>query len=219
LSELRQKRVDAFRSVDLYPVTSAEFSSGRSTMEIVKSIIAAGCRIVQLREKLLNKYEYFELAKMVRELTLQTDILMICNDHLDVALAVNADGVHLGTDDLPLTAARKIAPDLIIGASTHSLEEAMTAQKAGADYVNIGPIFPTFTKQAASKFLGPNAISMISPHLQVPFTVMGGINVNNIGQVLEAGARRIAVVTAITAAQNPKKAAELLRKMIRDWKE
>ncbi len=212
MSELRRKRDENFSRVDLYPVTGARFSRGRTTEEIVEAVVAAGCKVVQLREKDLSKRAYFELAERVRRLT--QGVLMICNDHLDVALAVGADGIHLGTDDLPLAAARKLAPDLLIGASSHDLDQALAAQQAGADYVNIGPIFPTSTKAGATGFLGPDAIARIAPKLKVPFTVMGGIKPENLDQVLDAGARRIAVVTAVTAADDPRAAAEDLRRRI-----
>lgn len=209
-----EERVRRFAEVDLYPVTSTEHSAGRTTIQIVEAVRAAGCRVVQLREKELSKADYFDLALAVRRLTSEGGMLMICNDHLDVALSVGADGVHLGTDDLPLAAARQLAPQLIIGASTHSLDQALAAEEDGADYVNIGPIFPTSTKQGAAQYLGPDAVVRIAPHLSFPFTVMGGITLDNVDQLLRAGARRIAVVTAITAAEDPRAAAETLRRRI-----
>jgi thiamine-phosphate pyrophosphorylase len=214
MSSAREERARRFAGVDLYPVTGAEHSAGRTTIQIVEAVRAAGCRVVQLREKELSKADYFELALAVRGITSEAGMLMICNDHLDVALSVGADGVHLGDDDLPLAAARALAPELIIGASTHSLEQALAAESAGADYVNIGPIFPTSTKQSAARFLGPDAVERIAPHLSSPFTVMGGIKLDNVDQLLRAGARRIAVVTAVTAAEDPRAAAEALRQRI-----
>jgi thiamine-phosphate pyrophosphorylase len=211
-SEIRERRIQAFKEVDLYPVTGAKHSVGRTTLQIVEQILQAGCKIVQLREKGLSKKDYYLLAQTVRQMT--SEILMICNDHLDVALSVGADGVHLGQDDLPLDAARELAPDLLIGASSHSLEQALAAEKAGADYVNIGPIYPTGTKEGAKDFLGPQAIAHIGPGLQIPFTVMGGIKSRHIPELVSAGARHIAVVTAVTAEPDPRGAAEMLRGQI-----
>ncbi|MBW1810585.1 MAG: thiamine phosphate synthase [Deltaproteobacteria bacterium] len=208
----RKERALALERADLYPVTSQDYTKGHTTLEIVAAVVAAGCKIVQLREKKLSKRAYYELARQVREIT--SGILMICNDHLDVALAVGADGVHLGTDDLPVDQARKLAPELIIGASSHSRPEALACQAAGADYVNIGPIFATKTKEEASLFVGPAAITEISPELDIPFTVMGGIKSDNIGQVLTAGAKIVAVVTAVTQAPDPRLAAGRLREII-----
>jgi thiamine-phosphate pyrophosphorylase len=203
------QRMAAFAAVDLYPVTGAAQSGGRGTLEVVEALVAAGCRIVQLREKELCKRDYYRLALEVRRLT--RDVLVICNDHLDVALAVGADGVHLGQEDLPVAVARALAPDLLIGASSHDLEQALFAERAGADYVNIGPIYPTRTKVGASRFLGPEAVSAIAPRLQVPFTVMGGITLDNVDALLARGARRVAVVTAVTAAPDVQAAAAALR--------
>ena len=207
----RRERRQALEEVDLYPVTGAEHSRGRGSEQIVEAVVAAGCRMVQLREKDLGKGDLYRLACRVREIA--ADILLIVNDHLDVALAAGADGVHLGREDLPVAAARRIAPELLVGASSHSLEQALAAQAAGADYVNIGPIFPTGTKPHAG-FLGPRAIAAIGPRLEVPFTVMGGIKEENIDEVLRAGARRVAVVTAVTAAADPEAAARRLREKI-----
>jgi thiamine-phosphate pyrophosphorylase len=213
--EDREQRRQAFLQTDLYPVTDQGQSRGRSSLEVLEGLIAGGARIVQLREKHLSKRELCRLAADFRERTDRAGVLLIINDHLDVALACGADGVHLGQDDLPLEAARRIAPELIIGVSTHNIEEALAAQEQGADYVNIGPIFPTGTKQLAIPPLGPEAIAGISPRLMVPFTVMGGINRSNIARVLKAGARRVAVVTAVTLADDVSQAVRELRGLIR----
>lgn len=213
----KTERLEAFNAIDLYPVTDSSQSLGRTNYEILEGLIKGGARIVQLREKGLNKRELLLMAQKFRQRTLEAGMLLIINDHLDIALAVEADGVHLGQDDLPLSAARKLAPDLIIGISTHSLEEAMAAQAGGADYVNIGPIFPTGTKSLPTKPLGPEAISQIGPHLGILFTVMGGINCDNIVRVLEAGARRVAVVTAVTKALDVAQAVQELRQRIQSF--
>jgi thiamine-phosphate pyrophosphorylase len=213
-SDLRAARARRFEAVDLYPVTGARHSAGRSTLTIIDAVREAGCRAVQLREKELSKATYLELARQVRARS-GPELLLICNDHLDVALAAGADGVHLGQHDLPVAAARALAPDLLLGVSTHTLEQALAAQAAGADYVNIGPIFATQTKAGVRAVLGPSAIGVIAPALSIPFTVMGGIKEHNLEQVLEQGARRVAVVTAVTAAENPATAARRLRALIR----
>ncbi len=175
--ETRAERVARFREIDLYPVTCEKLSVGRSNVEILRAVIDGGARIVQLREKECSTRELYAMAERFREETARAGVLLIINDRVDVAVAVGADGVHLGQDDLPLPAARQIAPNLILGASTHSLEEALRAQAEGADYVNIGPIFPTKTKEGVTRFLGPEAIGRIAPHLSIAFTVMGGIHV------------------------------------------
>lgn len=210
----KSQRLKAFGQIDIYPVTDQGLSLGRTDLEVLEGMIAGGARVVQLREKHLSKKDLYLLAQAFRERTAKAGMLLIINDHLDIALACGADGVHLGQDDLPLSAARKLAPELIIGVSTHNQEEAMEAQKQGADYVNIGPIFATQTKELSMKPLGPEAIEQIEPQLKIPFTVMGGINQTNIGQVLRAGARKIAVVTAVTKAGDIGLAVQELRKTI-----
>ncbi len=210
----KQTRIELFKNIDLYPVTTQRLSAGRTSLEILDGILAGGAKIVQLREKELSMRELYELAAAFRAKTSEAGALLIINDHIDLALAVDADGVHLGRDDLPLPAARRIAPDLILGASSHNLEQALTAQAQGADYVNIGPIFATGTKPEHKVFLGPAAIGEIGPRLDIPFTVMGGINRSNVASVAAAGARRIAVVTAVTQAPDVAQAVRELRRMI-----
>jgi thiamine-phosphate pyrophosphorylase len=139
----RQERTAAFEKIDLYPVTGQALSLERDNYQIVQGIIDGGAKIVQLREKHLSKIDLLVMGSRFREMTKKAGMLLIINDHIDVALGCGADGVHLGQDDLSLKAARALAPDLILGASTHNLDEALRAQADGADYVNIGPIFPT----------------------------------------------------------------------------
>jgi thiamine-phosphate pyrophosphorylase len=196
----RELRRQMFQQVDVYPVTCEELSEGRSNLEVLEAVIQGGARIIQLREKEYPKKDLYHLAVKFREMTGKAGVLLIINDHVDIALGVEADGVHLGQEDLPLTVVRQLAPELLIGASTHSLEQALQAQKDGADYINIGPIFSTKTKEGVGRSLGPEVISEISPQIKVPFTVMGGINELNMDQVLSKGARRVAMVTAITRA-------------------
>jgi len=210
----KEERLQKFEDVDLYPVTCEKLSEGRSNFEVLEGIIQGGAKIVQLREKEISKQDLYRMALRFREITSQAGVLLIINDHLDIALAVGADGVHLGQDDLPIHAAVRLAPDLIIGGSTHSIEEAVQAQSEGADYVNIGPVFPTKTKEKVARFLGPKAIAEISTHIQLPFTTMGGIKADNIDHVVKHGARRIAVVTAITRAPNIAAATRELRSKI-----
>lgn len=214
MGEPRARRAERFSQVDLYPVIFEKLSAGRSNLEVLDGIIAGGAKVVQLREKEMPARELYLLADKFREVTARAGVLLIINDRVDLALAVDADGVHLGHNDLPIYAARRIAPDLILGASTHSLDQALAAEKQGADYINVGPIFPTRTKGDLSKILGPEAISEIGPQVNIPFTVMGGINGDNLDQVLEAGARKVAMVTAITQADDISGKVKELRERI-----
>jgi thiamine-phosphate pyrophosphorylase len=213
----RKERLIKLKAIDIYPVTCQELSEGRTNLEVLAAVLAGGAKIIQLREKLWDKKDLYELALEFRKLTRSHDALLIINDHVNVALAAGADGVHLGQEDLPIKAARYIAPELIIGASSHNLIQALTAEKDGADYVNIGPIFPTKTKANTVRFLGPEAIAEIGPELTVPFTTMGGIHPDNIGRVLEAGARRVAMITGITRASDIAARVRQLRKTISDY--
>ena len=154
----RKLRKEKFLQVDLYPVTCERLSAGRSNLDLLEAAIRGGAKIIQLREKELPDRDLYRMALAFRKITADAGMLFMINDHVDIALAVDADGVHLGQEDLPLSAARRIAPELLIGISTHSREEVLKAQDEGADYVNIGPIFPTRTKEGVSRFLGPEAI-------------------------------------------------------------
>lgn len=209
----REKRRAQFAGSDLYVVTTETLSNGRSDVDVLHAVIEGGGKVIQLRDKQSSKAVFYKKAGVFRTLTKEAGILLIINDHVDIALAVNADGVHLGQDDLPLAAARTIAPSLIIGRSTHSLEQALYEQREGADYVNVGPIFPTNTKEH-SHVLGTRIIREAAECLTIPFSVMGGIKENNIADVIDAGARHIALVTAVTKADDMASAVQRLRTRI-----
>ncbi|MFC1497296.1 thiamine phosphate synthase [Verrucomicrobiota bacterium] len=215
-SPAHNERMLKFIKAGVYLVTSQSMSAGRTTLEIVQSALMGGIRLIQLREKDLPETQFKALAGKVKSLTDRAEALLLINDRLDAAIETGADGVHLGQDDLPVNEAREQTPDLIIGASTHSVEEAVKAQADGASYVNIGPIFPTQTKEGCSEFLGIEAVKEISSAITIPFTVMGGIKENHIPDLISAGARVIAIVTAITAAENPGKAAETLINIVKN---
>ncbi len=205
-------RMRLFDAADLYVVITEAFCAGRPALDVLDACLAAGVRLVQMREKDRSDLALYELGLAFRKRTRDAGALMIVDDRLDLALAVNADGVHLGQSDLPVGVARGLAPELVLGASSHSLEEALEAQNAGASYVNIGPVFDTQTKSVPTGTVGLGMIDTIRPHLRVPFTCMGGIKLENIQQVTARGAQRCAVVTAVTAAPDPRAAAEALRR-------
>jgi thiamine-phosphate pyrophosphorylase len=211
----KEERMLLFQQVDVYPVTCERLSGGKSNLQVLEAVIQGGAKIIQLREKEYPKRDLYNLALKFREISTRAGVLLIINDHVDIALAVDADGVHLGQEDLPVQVARNLAPELLIGVSTHSLEQALQAEKNGADYINIGPIFSTKTKKGVGRSLGPGAISEMSPRIKVPFTVMGGINEENIEEVLAKGARRVAMVTAITKAADITAQIKSLKEKIR----
>ena len=204
-----------FQQAGLYLVTSQALSRGRSTLEIVDAALAGGVRVIQLREKEMPVPDFLRLAEQVRARTSRAGALLIINDRVDVALAVGADGVHLGQTDFPITPARHLAPDLIIGASTHSPAEAQAAERAGASYINIGPLFPTQTKTWSGDFLGLEGLGGIARLVTIPWTVMGGIKPEHVPALIQAGARTIAVVTAVTAAADPAQIARDLLALLR----
>ncbi|MCJ8331854.1 MAG: thiamine phosphate synthase [Lentisphaeria bacterium] len=207
----KNERIALFNDVDIYPVTCEDLSNGRSDIEICTAIIAGGAKIIQLRDKNSSKKEIYEKAVIFRKLTAAENVLLIINDHTDIAQAVDADGVHLGQDDLSLEAARKLIPEKIIGISSHCLDDALLAEKGGADYVNIGPIYQTKTKGGLSDFLGAEKIPDIANHLSIPFTVMGGIKAGHIAELKSYGATKLAVVTEITQADDiPLRVKELI---------
>jgi len=211
----KAERLEILRRADLYPVISSEFTNGRPVLDVLKAVADAGCLIVQMREKNKSKRELFHLAEKYLETTSKYGMLLIVNDHVDVALAAGADGVHLGQDDLPLTAGRAIAPELVLGVSTHDQAEADKAQAEGADYINIGPLFPTKTKELSYEFLGVEALRTIAPSLRIPFSVMGGIKEKHIPGLLDAGARMIAMVTEITQADDVLAKTKQLRSLFK----
>ncbi len=210
----KTERLARFNQADLYVVITEAFCAGRSALDVLDSVLAAGVTLIQFREKDWDDDALLERARAFRERTASAGALLIIDDHVDVALKVGADGVHLGQDDLPIAIARRLAPDLIIGASTHNLEEAVRAQSDGTDYVNIGPIFATQTKETGFDPLGPEALETIAPQLSIPWTTMGGIKPHNIGELVSRGARHAAVVTAVTAADDVEAAARELRELL-----
>lgn len=215
MSRIHDNRMKKFARAGIYFVTSQSLSKGRSTIDIVRAALKGGIKLVQLREKDLSDDETRELAMEIRTLTTNADALLIINDRPDIAMAVNADGVHLGQTDESVDTVRNMAPDLIIGASTHTVDEAINAENLGASYINIGPIFPTGTKEWNKDFLGIESISRISSNINIPFTVMGGIKAEHIPTLMKAGASAIALVTAISAADDPEEAARELIEIYR----
>lgn len=209
----KSDKIQRFRNAGLYLVITNAFTSGRPVLDVLKAAADGGIKLVQLREKSLSKKDLFNLAVEFRKVCDSYGVLMIMNDHIDIALSVGADGVHLGQDDFPLEPAVKFDPNLIIGRSTHSTEQAVEAQNLGADYVNLGPIYPTGTKDTPVKPLGLEIITKTAPKLSIPFTVMGGIKARHIPELRKNGAKIIAMVTEITQAPDIAARVRELRNM------
>ena len=168
-----------------------------------------------VEEKGLEKGGLLKRAALFRELTSQYGAWLIINDHVDIALACGADGVHLGQNDIPCRVANRIAPTLIVGISTHGLEEARAAENDGADYINIGPVFKTNTKAVAISPLGIAKAIEISRNIHIPFTLMGGIKEENLESLVRAGASRIAMITQITMARDVRTKFEKMSEKLR----
>jgi len=192
--------------VTVYPVSCEKLAAGRSDREWLDGVLAGGAKIVQLRDKTSADGEFLAKARYFREKTREAGALFLVNDRLDIALLADADGVHVGQDDLLPADIRRLAPDFIIGLSCNSLEQARTLGEAVAkgdcpvSYFNVGPLYPTATKQGLREFIGPRAIASFAALCPLPFTVMGGIKQSHIKELCASGARRIAVVTAISQA-------------------
>jgi len=195
----------------LYVITDHNLSRGRPNEEVVGDAISGGADVIQLRDKGRTTKELLNEALKLREITLKRGVKFIINDRVDLALAADADGVHLGQDDLPLKWARKLlGNDKIIGASAQTVEQAIKAQKDSADYVAVSAIFSTPTKPDA-RALGLETITNIKENVSIPVVAIGGIKEENAAQVREAGADCIAVISAVVSADNIKEAAKNLR--------
>jgi thiamine-phosphate pyrophosphorylase len=188
----------------LYAITGEEFHQGRDLIEVMEEAILGGVDIIQLRDKTSNKREVLRKAKALRELTKKHDVLFIVNDHIDVALTVDADGIHIGQDDLPLADARRIVGDKIIGISTHKIEEAREAELGGADYIGVGPVFYTNSKVDVVDPVTTTYIEQVAAEINIPFVAIGGIKLDNVDQVLKVGAKRICMISEIVGAEDIK---------------
>jgi thiamine-phosphate pyrophosphorylase len=193
----------------LYAILDIGLCNGRAPIDILNEFLTAGATVVQLRAKDLPSNTFFALAQTAREFTRRAGAKLIVNDRLDIALAVRADGVHLGQEDMPLAAARKLAGDnklagdkLIVGLSTHNLEQARSAEAGGADYIGFGPIFGTKTKATSHSPRGLAMLREIRDAVKIPVVAIGGINEQNVSQVWQAGADGAAIISDLMGAQD-----------------
>ena len=197
-------------------VADVEAAGGKSIISAIEQAIEGGVSLVQLRAKKLKNHEFFELGLKVRETTKKKSIPLIINDRVDIALSCNADGVHLGQEDLSVSHARKIlGRKKLIGVSVNTKKEAEEAEERGADYLGVGPIYFTQTKKDIKAPLGAEGLREIRKRVRIPILAIGGINAGNAREIIEAGAAGIAVVSAILSAENIIKAARKLNEAIR----
>lgn len=201
----------------LYVITDARPDLGRGHLEVAEAALRGGADVVQLRAKASGGREMYELATAIRELV-RAEVrgtLFLVNDRVDVALAVGADGVHVGWEDLPPSRVRSlIGEEMVLGVSASSLEEALEAQRAGADYLGVGPVFPTGTKADAGDPMGLEGLREIAGRAEVPVVAIGGIRPEMVREVLEAGASGVAVISAVTEAEDMYEAVLRLRREV-----
>jgi thiamine-phosphate pyrophosphorylase len=196
---------------DLYVVTDRQLTGGRPLPLVLEAALRGGARIVQLREKDLPPRELYPLALEMRQLTREYGARLLINDRVDVALAVNADGVHLTTTSLPASIARQVlGPGRLIGVSTHTRAEAQAATEEGANFLVFGPIFFTPSKAPYGQPVGLEALRAVRAAVTAPILAIGGIKLANLDQVLAAGADGIAVISAIISADDPMAATQEL---------
>lgn len=190
-------------SEGIYGITAERFSNGRTNLEVVEEMIRGGVTTVQYREKkhLKDVGKMYVECQQIRELTRKHGVTFIINDHVDLALLVDADGVHVGQEDLPMEAVRRLlGDDKIIGLSTHNPEQAKQAVAVGADYIGVGPIFTTETKEDVCAAVGMEYLEHIAANCSLPFVAIGGIKEHNIGDIVACGAKTICLVTEIVGS-------------------
>lgn len=187
----------------------------RCPVELAGMALEGGARMVQLRRKNASGRELFEWSIRIQELCRRYDAVFIVNDRVDIACAMQADGVHLGQQDLPVASARSIlGPDALIGVSVSGIDEARQAVADGAGYIGLGHIFPTYSKDKSSPPLGTGIIRAVRRAVSLPVVAIGGIDPDNVSRVMEAGASGIAVISAVSGAENPSLATrELVRRI------
>lgn len=199
----------------LYGLTAEKFSLGRPNAEVVRAMLDAGVRIIQYREKTKKMGAKFEECLALRAMTREYGAAFIVNDDIDLALLVDADGVHVGQEDLPVAAVRRlVGADRAIGLSTHSPEQARAAVAAGADYIGVGPIFATRTKDDVCAPVGLSYLDYVVREIGLPFVAIGGIKEHNLSEVAGHGARCAALVTEIVGARDIAGKAAALRRIL-----
>jgi len=204
------------RTVDttLYLVTNSDELSTPDFLEIIAKACAGGVTLVQLREKELSGREYFDLAVQVKTVTDRFDVPLIIDDRVDIAMASDAAGVHLGAADLPVAAARQVmGPGKIVGATAKTVQQARLAETDGADYLGVGSIYPTTTK-VITKLTPVTTLSEIARNVKIPAVAIGGLNTGNLDILCGSGATGIAVVTAIMKSADPEQTAAELRQIV-----
>jgi len=206
---------DKLKEIDFYFITDSNLTR-QGTLKDVEAAVGAGCKIIQYREKNKSTREMVEEALEIKKLCLGRAIFLV-NDRVDVALAVNADGVHIGQDDMPFhTARRLLGEEKIIGLTTHNLEESKAAEEMGADYIGLSSIYSSTTKTDAGEGQGPGLIRKVVPEMGIPVVAIGGITMENVKEVMQAGAdAAVAISAVLCTADAGREVAEFI-KVIRE---
>ena len=206
-----QTAMKTLSDVKLYCFSPGGFLKDRDPADLVSAQIRGGADVIQLREKEMSKKERLEVGLLIRELTRQAGILFIVNDDIDLALILDADGVHLGQDDIPIRYARPLMKEKIIGISTHSIGQVQKAVASGADYIGVGPVFETITKANPAKRVGPELLLKIRNDCPIPYVAIGGIGIDNIDVVTKAACHRAAVISDILLAPDVEKQCRMIK--------
>ncbi len=198
---------------DLYGLTDEGLSRGRSLEEVSRALLAAGVRILQYREKKLKDGEMLEKCRLLRRITAEYNACFMVDDAVDIAMLCQADGVHVGQEDIPLADVRAlVGSSMCIGVSTHGPEQALAAVSSGADYIGVGPIYATRTKEDVCPPVGLEYLDWVREHISIPFVCIGGIKIHNIGEVAAHGARCCALVSEFVGADDIGAAVAAARK-------
>ena len=205
------------KNIGLYIIIDGAFT--RDFVNFTKLAIDAGLKIIQYRDKKIETLEMLKNAIKIQKLTEKSDINFIINDNVEIALKSNADGVHIGQKDEKYENVRKFLPDKIIGLSTENIEQSLIADKTGADYLGVGPVFSTSTKPDAAPPIGPKKLKEIVKSTTIPIVAIGGINLQNLEIVLETGVNGVAIISAILAAPNPEKEVKKITSIINRFRE
>jgi thiamine-phosphate pyrophosphorylase len=202
------------RRLALMVITDARCGEGRALVDVVRAALRGGAPCVQLRVKTESARETVELARALREATREAGALLIVNDRVDVALVADADGAHVGDDDIPVAAARRIVPPgFLLGRSTDTPEQAVRARGDGADYVGVGPVYQTASKDDAGLPVGLARVAAVARAAGIPAVGIGGIDAANAAEVARSGAAGVAVIRAVMQAPDP---AEAVRELLRE---
>ncbi|MGL5582906.1 MAG: thiamine phosphate synthase [Cetobacterium sp.] len=204
--------------IGVYAITDSKSGKNKKFLEYCEDLLKGGAKIIQYREKKRDLKLLLEEAKALRELTLKYNATFIVNDYLDIALLSEADGIHIGQDDLPIKDVRKIlGENKIIGISTHNPQEAQQAIIDGADYIGVGPIFYTETKEDVCAPVTLEYLDFVNKNIKLPYVAIGGIKENNIDKVLAMGAKSICLVSELVGADNTLETTKRINNIIKHW--